>query len=108
MTNYPPSVPYEDFLYARFRDCPEDAAAYILACADDEEPKLVRLAIRDVVKAFSAPITRDDISNPYHKIPHGELLKRAGVVDLRGNYTIEKLPNGRIMVHPIDESKRYE
>jgi hypothetical protein len=51
--------------------------------------------------------TREDISNPHHELSHQDLLHAAGVVDLRDNHTIEKLPNGRIAVHPIDQNKRY-
>ncbi len=56
----------------------------------------------------SGRVTREDIANPYHDIPDDELLKRAKVVDLRDNHTVEHLPNGRIMVHPIDLTKIYQ
>lgn len=37
-----------------------------------------------------------------------EKLALAGVVDLRNNHTVEHLPNGRIMVHPIDKTKVFQ
>lgn len=52
------------------------------------------------------PKTRKDISNPFHNISHGELLKSAGVKEYqRGSVYIERLPNGRIVVHGEPKKK---
>ena len=40
-------------------------------------------------------------------MPHAELLKRAGVTDLRDNHTVEQLPNGQIIVKAIDPTKKF-
>ena len=50
---------------------------------------------------------RQDISNPYRNITHEELLRKVGAIDLRDNYTIEYLDNGRIVVKPIDKNKKF-
>ena len=45
-----------------------------------------------------------------NKPPNKHLMDRmidAGVVDLRDNHWIEELPNGRIAIHPIDETKVF-
>lgn len=43
--------------------------------------------------------TREDISNPFHGMSHDSLLKAAGVRVLKaGEFTVEKLQNGRIIV----------
>lgn len=43
--------------------------------------------------------TRKDNSNPFHGMNHEELLRAAGVKTLKpGEYEIEKLENGRIVV----------
>lgn len=44
--------PYESFLYERLRKSEELARRYILECAADDEPELVRLAIRNVIAAL--------------------------------------------------------
>lgn len=67
----------------------------------------VLIAPVDESRATHAPLFREDISNPWRHIPDAELLHLAGVIDLRDNHWIEELPNGRIKIHPIDESKRY-
>jgi len=43
------------------------------------------------------PLTREDISNPFRKIPHKDLLKKAGVKKFK-TIKVEHLPNGRIKV----------
>ena len=42
--------------------------------------------------------TRKDISNPHHGMPYKELLEKAGVKNIANNYTIQTLPNGKIIV----------
>lgn len=59
-------------------------------------------------KATHNPKSRKDISNPYRHIPYKELLKKAGAIDLRDNHIIEELPNGRIVIKPIDKTKKYK
>lgn len=50
--------------------------------------------------------TRKDVSNPYHGLTHEELLEKADVQKFEGNYTVEKLKNGRIIVLPKEEIKK--
>jgi len=45
--------------------------------------------------------SRNDISNPHHCSSHSELLRSANVKTYNGNYEINKLDNGRIMVHTL-------
>ena len=42
--------------------------------------------------------SRNDISNPYHCSSHNQLLRSANVKTYNGNYEINKLDNGRIIV----------
>ena len=49
----------------------------------------------------------EDMSNPHRKSDYEKRLSEAGVVDLRDNHTIKTLENGRIIVEPIDENKKY-
>ncbi|MDV3460262.1 hypothetical protein CMT57_08150 [Elizabethkingia anophelis] len=49
--------------------------------------------------------TRNDISNPYHKFSHQDLLRLANISTFNGNFEIEKLHNGRIKVNAIVKSK---
>ena len=50
---------------------------------------------------------REDFSNQNRHIPHGELLKKAQVIDLRENLKIETLPDGRVIAKAINEDKKY-
>ena len=50
--------------------------------------------------------TRNDISNPFNKYSHQELLKLANVQNFNGSYEIQKLNNGRINVKAIDKDKQ--
>jgi len=47
-------------------------------------------------------MTRNDISNPFNKYSHQELLKLANVELFNGRYEIEQLYNGRIKVLAAD------
>jgi len=42
--------------------------------------------------------SRNDISNPHHCTKHSELLRSANVKKYNGNFEINKLENGRIIV----------
>lgn len=44
------------------------------------------------------PKTRNDISNPYNKFSHEDLLKLGCVDMFNGKFIIETLPSGRIKV----------
>jgi hypothetical protein len=59
-------------------------------------------------KATHNPKSREDISNPNRKLSDEELLRKGEVVDLRDNHTIEILPNGRMVIKPIDKNKKYK
>ncbi len=59
-------------------------------------------------KAKYEGCNRKTISNPYHHLSHKELLIKAGVTDLRNNYVIETLKDGRIVAKPLDENKKYK
>lgn len=50
--------------------------------------------------------TRNDISNPFNKYSHQELLKIANVELFNGRYEIEHLNNGRIRVLAADEDPK--
>lgn len=50
--------------------------------------------------------TRNDISNPFNKYSHQELLNLANVEFFNDNYEIQHLSNGRIKVHAVDKDKR--
>jgi hypothetical protein len=50
--------------------------------------------------------SRKDVSNPHHGLTHEELLEKADVQKFDGNYAIEKLKNGRIIVLPKEENKK--
>ena len=55
-------------------------------------------------KIILKSISRQDISNPNHKIPHEELLKKAGIKKFT-NYEILDLENGRIIVNPVNSEE---
>lgn len=42
--------------------------------------------------------SRNNISNPYHCSKHNDLLRSANVKKYNGNYEINALDNGRIIV----------
>ncbi len=44
------------------------------------------------------PKSRNDISNPYNKLSHDDLLRLGKVTLFNGNFIIQKLKNGRIKV----------
>ncbi len=50
--------------------------------------------------------TRNDISNPFNKYSHQELLKIANVELFNGLYEIEHLNNGRIKVLAADKDPK--
>ncbi len=47
--------------------------------------------------------TRNDISNPFNKYSHQDLLKRANVKNFNGSFSIQQLENGRIKVIAIEK-----
>lgn len=49
--------------------------------------------------------SREDLANPFRKIPYKERLIKARAVDLKDNHKIEDLDNGYMKITPIDESK---
>lgn len=52
------------------------------------------------------PKTRNDISNPYNKYSHEELLRLANIQKFNGSYEIKQLDNGRIIVKAVQKKKR--
>ena len=52
------------------------------------------------------PVNREDLSNPYNKISHNELLQKANIQIYNGNYQIKHLPNGKIVVQPHNTKKK--
>jgi len=46
------------------------------------------------------PKTKEDISNPYNKFSHDELLELANVEKFENRYNVVTLENGRILVLP--------
>jgi hypothetical protein len=55
----------------------------------------------------SNKIDRQDLSNPNRNTSHLELLKKAEVINLKDNHKIEYLEGGKIIVHVIDENKKF-
>ena len=51
------------------------------------------------------PKSRKDISNPYHNKSHSELLALANVKPFNGNYVVQKMENGRIVVNATSNRK---
>ena len=54
------------------------------------------------------PRSRADISNPFRKIDHDELLKNARVVDLTDNYEIVRSDEKRLILKPVDLQKTFD
>lgn len=52
--------------------------------------------------------TRNDISNPFNKHSHEELLRLADVQDFKGSFDVQQLKNGRIKVKKIDKDFKKE
>lgn len=50
-------------------------------------------------------VTRNDLADPFLDIPYEEKLIMAGAIDLTNNAKIEYLPNGKVVIKPLDSSK---
>ena len=54
--------------------------------------------VTTIMKILYKQKTRSDISNPFNKFTHDELLKKANVNNFNDDYEIEHLRNGKILV----------
>jgi len=52
------------------------------------------------------PLSRKDISNPFHRVPHDDLLIKAGVIDLTDNYEVVRSDEKRLVIKPINPHKK--
>jgi hypothetical protein len=59
-----------------------------------------------IKKVKSNPKPRREISNPFHKHSHDELLLLAGINDISNSYKIEELRNGKIKMVPKSSEKK--
>ena len=69
-TNLPKSDSYQDYLISRLQN-PEEAAAYIAAILEEEdpEPTLLKSALLDVVEAFSkTTMSSEQAESQRHKL----------------------------------------
>lgn len=57
----------------------------------------------DYNKHTYTPLDREDISNPYNKLSHEELMAKAGVLNIEQNYSLEELPSGKFIVSIPEE-----
>ena len=53
------------------------------------------------------PLSRRDISNPFHAVDDDEIVRRAGAIDLKDNYTVVHSDEHRIIIRPKNNKKLY-
>jgi hypothetical protein len=55
----------------------------------------------------AAPLVTRESQVPGHGVPHGDKLRKAGAVDVRGNAVVERTGGGFLRIQPKDVSKRH-
>jgi hypothetical protein len=59
-------------------------------------------------KIQNKPLSRKDISNPFHAIPHDELRRKAGITNRAGdNYEVVRFDEKRLVIKPINSNKKH-
>lgn len=53
-------------------------------------------------------LTRQQLADPQATVPHGDRLRRAGVVDLRENHVVEHTDDGYVVFRAVDADRRFD
>ena len=98
------TVPYLDYLLEALKD-PEEAAAYLSVCLEDEDPRMFALAMRDVTESWGG-VGALSRSTKLNRESLYRMLSKSGNPSLTSLLAVMKALGFKLTVEPIAPPKR--